>query len=110
MRRKTKKNFVSAFTVYDKVRNVSNKLGIVNESFAKQYIIRCAFNTFNYYKALSKEERKRCLEIYQKFRQDVLDHKAYGNKALQMRCYGYVPWVIYKIFEKVFIAGVKGNK
>lgn len=108
--KKTKKNFVSAYTVYDKVRDVSVKLGIADEEFAKQYIIRCAFNTFNYYKTLGKQEKKECLDNYQKFRQNVLENKAFGNKALQMRCYGYVPWVIYKVIEKLFITGMKGKK
>ena len=104
--RKTKKNFISAHTVYERVKDISNRLEIAEEEFAKKYIIRCAFNVFNYYKALEKNKRKECLNIYQKFRQDVLENKAYGNKALQMRCYGYVPWGVYK----VFVTGMKGKR
>ena len=99
--RKTKRNFISAYTVYEKVRDASCRLGIIDEKFAKQYIIRCAFNVFNYYKALNKENRRECLMQYKKFRQNVLENKAHGNKALHMRCYGYVPWVIYKVYSKI---------
>lgn len=108
--KKTKSNFTSAFTVYRRVKEVSSVLEIINEDFAKQYICRCAFNTFNYYRVLEKDEKKECLNTYQEFRQDVLGNKAYGNKVLQMRCYGYVPWIIYRGFEKVFMAGMKGKK
>ena len=108
--KKTKKNFSSAYTVYKKVEEISSDLDILEEDCVKQYICRCAFNTFNYYRALSKPERKECLKIYQQFRQDVLENNAYGNRALKMRCYGYMPWVIYKLFEKVFVTGMKGTK
>jgi hypothetical protein len=32
--------------------------------------------------------------------ESILKEKAYGDKALKMRCYGKVFWFIYKVFEK----------
>ena len=108
--KKTKKNFECALIVYEKIRDVSRQLEISHSEASKQYIVRCAFNVFNYYKALDRDEQKVSRKLLEKFRQNVLENKSYGNKALQMRCYGYVPWIIYKVFEKAFVTGMRGKR
>ena len=52
------------------------------------------------YKKLDKSSRDKFKDDYKALKSDILDKGAYGNKALQMRCYGKVVWFIYKVFEK----------
>lgn len=108
--KRTKKNYLSAGVVYKKVRNVSSELKKLDDKTAQDYIVRCAFNALNLYKELNREERIECKKDYQELKKDILANNAYGNKALHMRCYGAAPWFCYKVYEKVFLTGLKGKK
>lgn len=103
--KKTSKNFYSAKCVYSNVCKVSQKLNLSEEEGARDYIVRCAFNALNYYKALSKEEKNNCKKDYIELKSNILKDNGYGNRALKMRCYGTMPWFVYKCIEKLFITG-----
>ena len=75
---------------------------------AREYISRCAFNALNYYVDLKYEEKSEYRDSYKKLKKHILRNHSYGNRALQMRCYGRLPWVIYKIYEKA-VTGLKGK-
>lgn len=106
--KKTIRNFRSAKEVYEHVRNISEELKVIDDQTAQRYISRCAFNAMNYYKALEGPDKKICKEEYKGIKENILKDAAYNNKALYMRCYGTLPWFIYKCFEKIFITGMKG--
>ncbi|MBQ3128907.1 MAG: glycosyltransferase [Clostridia bacterium] len=100
---KNPKHFASFTRVYEEVKSFSELLGIADEAFAKVYIVRCAFNCFNIYEKLSKNDKKENKEKIKAISDDILKNNAFGNKALQMRCYGKIFWVIYKLIEIPFM-------
>lgn len=106
--KKTIRNFRSAREVYKLVRKISKELKLIEDKTAAKYISRCAFNAMNYYKALDGADKKICKEEYKDIKENILKDRAYNNKALYMRCYGTLPWFIYKCFGKLFITGMKG--
>lgn len=108
--RKNKKNYISAHIVFDKVIELTIQLENIEEDFAKKYICRCAFNAINIYNQLSRYEQRESKSDYKKLKQDIINNKAFGNKALLMRCYGVFPWFCYKIYEKSFLRILKGSK
>lgn len=101
--KKTPKHFASFKRVYEEVKSFSESLGIADEAFAKAYIVRCAFNCFNIYEKLSKDDKEKNKEKIKAISDDILKNNAFGNKALQMRCYGKIFWVIYKLVEIPFM-------
>lgn len=100
---KNPKHFASFTRVYEEVKSFSESLGISDEAFAKAYIVRCAFNCFNIYEKLSKGDKEKNKEKIKAISNDILKNNAFGNKALQMRCYGKIFWVIYKLIEIPFM-------
>lgn len=100
---KTPKHFASFTRVYEEVKRFSESLSIADEDFAKAYIVRCAFNCFNIYEKLSKNDKEENKEKIKAVSDDILKNNAFGNKALQMRCYGKIFWVIYKLIEIPFM-------
>lgn len=107
--KKTAKNYLSAEKVYYAVRQTSANLGIMQNDMAKDYIARCAFNSLNYYVSLKPKDKLEFRTAYKKMKKHILRNQSYGNKALQMRCYGRVPWAIYKVYEKA-VSGMKGKQ
>lgn len=101
--KKNPKHFASFKRVYEEVKSFSESLGIADEAFAKAYIVRCAFNCFNIYEKLSKDDKEKNKEKIKAISDDILKNNAFGNKALQMRCYGKIFWVIYKLIEIPFM-------
>lgn len=101
--KKNPKYFASFKRVYEEVKSFSESLGIADEAFAKAYIVRCAFNCFNIYEKLSKDDKEKNKEKIKAISDDILKNNAFGNKALQMRCYGKIFWVIYKLIEIPFM-------
>lgn len=94
-------NFKSVRKVYEEVRDFSKKIKKENDDVARTYIARCAFNALNIYKQLSPEEQKVNKQEYQELKADILMNGAFGNKALQVRCYGTVLWFLYKVYSKL---------
>ncbi len=108
---KTKKHFTSCMVVCKiNTKFTSETLGEDVPSANYKYLTRCAFNVFNVYEKLCKNDKKTCKKELKKFKKDVLQMNAYGNKALKMRCYGKTFWIIYKIFEKTVGRLMKGAK
>lgn len=101
--KKNPKHFASFTRVYKEVKGFSESFGIADEAFAKAYIVRCAFNCFNIYEKLSKGDKEKNKEKIKAISEDILKNNAFGNKALQMRCYGKIFWVIYKLIEIPFM-------
>jgi hypothetical protein len=95
--KKKVKDYVSAKTVYEKVRAY-----VSEEEVTKQYVIRCALNALNMYKKLTLQEQKEYKEDYKELKRNILANNAYGHQALKMRCYGVGVWFCYKVFEKIF--------
>ncbi len=97
---KSQKYFDSICRVYEEVLKFSKRENKFHLAVAKKYIARCAFNVFNNYEKLNREEEKNCKKKSVEIKKTVLKDNAYGNKALKMRCYGKAFWFIYKVFEK----------
>ncbi len=107
---KTKKHFTSCVAVYQQNSKFANELTQSNITAIYNYASRCAFNVFNIYEKLSKEDKKSCKNELKDFKKDVLANDAFGNSALKMRCYGKSLWFVYKIFEKAVGRLLKGKK
>ncbi len=95
---KSKKHFTSCIEVH----KLNSDFIKDYDPAATSYVSRCAFNVFNVYEKLNKADKKECRKELGVFKKELLACNAHGNKALKMRCYGKVFWVIYKIYEKVF--------
>ena len=100
--KKSLKNFTSACRVYEEVKMFSMEEGSLEKKAATDYIVRCAFNALNIYRSIEKNEQKSNWKVYQMLKKDILNHKAFGNKALRARCYGRIVWFGYKVLEKGF--------
>lgn len=98
--KKNKKYFDSICQVYESVLEFSQKENKIDSPVAKMYIARCAFNVFNNYEKLNKEDKELCKQKLHEIKKSILKNNAYDNKALKMRCYGKAFWFIYKVFEK----------
>lgn len=107
---KSLKHFTSCIAVYDNIRSFSETEIKENRTTADKYISRCAFNVFNTYEALDSKDKKSSKKELKAFRKDVLSHKAFGDKALKMRCHGKSFWFIYKVLEKTVGRLAKGTK
>lgn len=107
--RKNRKHFLSAKAVYEKVRNVSEQIEKLDDEVARRYVVRCAFNALNMYRKLSSIERREGKVDYKELKAMILEDKAYGDKALYMRCYGMFPWFCYKVYEKTLGRFLKGS-
>ena len=106
---KTKKHFTSYMAVYQYNSEFTNELDKSNTA-VYGYVSRCAFNVFNVFEKLNKNDKKRCKNELKVFKKDILEKNAFGNTALKMRCYGKVFWFIYKIFDKTVGRLLKGTK
>ena len=98
--KKNKKYFDSICRVYEEVLAFSKKENKLHSEVAKKYIARCAFNVFNNYEKLNREDKNHCKKQLEKIKKSILKDNAYGDKALKMRCYGKIFWFIYKVYEK----------
>lgn len=101
--KKSERYFSSCCYVYNDIKNYSKERGLDNSYIAKEFIVRCAFNCFNIYEKLSKNDKKENKKKIKAISDDILKNNAFGNKALQMRCYGKIFWVIYKLVEIPFM-------
>ena len=106
--RTTPFKFRSAKTVYEQLIFFSKEHGIVESETTRRYITRCALNVINIFSRLLFNERMACSAEFRDFKRDVLNHHAFGEMALRMRCHGYVPWLIYKVYEKSLGCLLKG--
>lgn len=97
---KSKKYFESICRVYEEVLEFSKKENKFHLEVAQKYIARCAFNVFNNYEKLSREDKNNCQKKLAEIKELISKDNAYGNTALKMRCYGKMFWFIYKVFEK----------
>ena len=107
---KSKKHFDGCVAVYSHNSKFTKNLTLKNTSAAYEFVSRCAFNIFNVYEKLGKSDKKSCKSELKKAKKDIIKNKAFGNKALKMRCYGKVFWFIYKVFEKTVGRLLKGTK
>lgn len=98
--KKNKKYFDSACTVYEDVLSFSRNENKIHLLVAKKYIAKCAFNVFNNYEKLNKQDKVKSKKRLQDIKCLILKDNAYNDKALKLRCYGKVFWVVYKVFEK----------
>lgn len=93
------KNFVSAVKVYEQVRDYSEKL--TDDRRCDEYIVKCAYNAINVYDRLSSKDKKTYQDEYIRMKRNIVSNQAYGDRALQLRCYGKIWWFIYKVLTKM---------
>ncbi|MBO5396700.1 MAG: glycosyltransferase [Clostridia bacterium] len=98
--KKSKKYFDSSVAVYEYIRDFSFDNNLTEFDFAKKYIARNAFNVFNNYYLLNKQDKKLCQDKLSDVKKDILRDNAYSNTALKMKCYSNLLWVVYKFYEK----------
>lgn len=98
--KKTDRHYIGCRTVYNSLKDFSFERNIEKTEVSRAFMSRYAMIALDVYKKLDKSSRKKFKADYKALKRDVLDKDAYGNKALQMRCYGKSIWVIYKVFEK----------
>lgn len=60
----------------------------------REYLVRVSLLWFGYWKAMPKEGKKQEMQGYHKIRDMILEHRGYGSLELVIRCYGYYPWII----------------
>lgn len=99
-RRKSNYNFISAATVYYELIDFSLLTDISEKSFFKIHVSRMAMNCLNIYGELNKNDKQSLKDSLTKLKNSIKENKAFGNKSLYFRCYGYFSWVAYKLFEK----------
>ena len=100
--------FRSMKMVYEQLILFTEKCKIFNMPVSKQYIARCAFNVINIFSGLSAKDQNDCMKEYCDIKRNILEHRAFNNTALRMRCHGYLPWFAYKLYEKSFGRLVNG--
>ena len=101
--KKSERNFYSALRAYEEIVKFSESLPEGIES--KEFIARCAYNVLNNYRALEWKAKKKYKQAYNQVKEDILQHNAFGDRALRMRCHGYVFWISYKILQKTVLRG-----
>ena len=101
--KKSERNFLSALRAYNEIVSFSESLPEEIES--REFIARCAYNVLNNYRALPGKVRKEYVSEYKKVKEDILNRDSFGDRALKMRCRGYVFWVAYKILQKTVLRG-----
>lgn len=94
-------NFESCVQVFKEVLSFSQLNKIETTEAATKYLIRCAFNIFNVFEKLSKEDKASAEKLLVEMKKYILLNNAFGNKALKMRCYGKVFWFFQKVIEKI---------
>lgn len=108
---KTIKHFTSCIVVCKiNAEFASETFGINISPDILNYLSRCAFNVFNVYEKIRKNDKKVCKNKLKDFKKEILQRNAFGNTALKMRCYGKTFWYIYKIFDKTVGRLLKGTK
>ena len=96
----TSYNYSSIVDVFNSMIKFS--ANIEKNKVQNKHIVRCAYNVINIYYSLNREDRNKYKDTYEVFKKTVLDNNAFSDISLKMRCYGYLPWFIYKSFTKVF--------
>ena len=91
--------FASAETVYYAVRDFADDSG---GAVPEAYLARGAFNAITCYEVLSKEEKHEAKARFRAVKKDILNHGAYGDTALRMRCYGKPLWAACRGIQKIF--------
>ncbi len=100
--KKTKNNFLSSKTVYDKVNEFVENQDLYHD-ITRQYIVRCAFNAINNYSEMNRSERLECKQQYFVLKNSIIKNQAFMSRALRARCYGKLPWVFARCLEKMGI-------
>ena len=94
-------NFKSALTVYWEIVKFTGAISKEKQNY--EHIIRCSFNALNDYKSLCHRDKQLCKKNYKELIKDIKRHNAFNDTALKYRCQGYIFWVVYKVFHKLFM-------
>lgn len=97
--KKTAYNFTSAKRVYDEVIRAWESFGSPAED--RPYVVRIAFNAITTYRALPSERKKALAAEYRQLIQDISARHAFSDRGLAASCRGKIPWLMYKIAEKI---------
>ncbi len=106
--KKSQKHFDGCLSVYSAVSEFSKAENLISSKTAQTYISRCAFNVFNVYEKLSRQDKKACKNKLNKTKKYIKSDNYYSNPSLFMRCKGKLFWYIYKIYEKTLGRLLKG--
>lgn len=94
------KNFLSVKTVLESVTDFNITQKIENDITAKAYSSKCAYNVFNMFRRMEKEDRAKVKSEYSTVKLLCKDKDFFGDKALKMMCRGYLFWFVYKAYKK----------
>ncbi len=107
---KQPKHFNGMSSVYYHIKNFSEEKAMLSDPAVRRYISRCAYNCFNIFEQLDINDKKEHKTQMKEIKTDILSANAYGDKALQMRCYGKPFWAAYKVYEKTAGRLLRGHK
>lgn len=96
-----KEYFKSSVTVYHSIIQIAKEKGIQKLESVDKYTARCAMRPLEIYQKLDKSDKKDCKSDYQLFIKEIREKKGFGSKALVYRTYGRIPWLSYKLFQKL---------
>ena len=97
---KTEKNYISAATVYWEVEKFRESLPECKQS--PKHLIRCAFKVLDDYRHMTPQVRAKHKEDHKKIINDIMQHNAFGDKALKLDCKSHLLWAAYKLKSKLF--------
>ena len=99
--KKSLRNFISSMTIYRQVVSFTNSLPDEKKNY--EHVVRCTYIVLNDFRALNPEDKKKLKKEYRKLIRDIRFRDAFGDKALKWRCRGFLFWVSYKVFQKIFV-------
>ena len=97
----TEKNYISSTIVYRELVSFSEREGIFDNNSVQKYIARCAYRFIDIYSRLSKNDKGKNRQLYQRIIDDVKKHDGFGDKALIQRCKSKFRWGVYKAMTKL---------
>lgn len=96
----SERNFYSASKVYEALIDFSKILP--KEKIQNKHIVRWSYNVMDIYTQLSRKDKKKYKKQYEQIISDIKIRNAFDDASLKVRCDGYLPWLFYKIKNKIF--------
>lgn len=66
------------------------------------HIARCGYRAMGLFSQLEMADKRNCRSKYKEIRKLIRQRRGYGNRLLVLRTYGMLPWVLGKLWEKLF--------